>query len=156
VRNDDRPLRPGPLAKYILGERMASGGMAEIFHAEPMAGRFDGPIVLKQMLPALADVKDFVAMFIEEARISTGLDHPNIVKVHDFEATDRGLFLVMDLVDGPDLLAVMTRCAKLGRHIEPELAAYIACHVLEALDSPRPRRASASTSSTATCRRATF
>ena len=135
MRNDDRdPERPGALAKYILGERMASGGMAEIFHAEPMAGRFDGPIVLKQMLPALAEVKDFVAMFIEEARISTGLDHPNIVKVHDFEATDRGLFLVMDLVDGPDLLAVMTRCAKLGRHIEPELAAYIACHVLEALD----------------------
>ena len=50
-------------------------------------------------------------MFIEEARISTRLDHPNIVQVHDFEATDRGLFLVMELVDGPDLLAVLTRCA---------------------------------------------
>src|SRR5687767_7592545 len=126
VRNDRDPPKPGPLAKYILGDRMASGGMAEIFHAEPMAGRFDGPIVLKQMLPALAEIKEFVAMFIEEARISTGLDHPNIVKVHDFEATDRGLFLVMDLVDGPDLLAVITRCAKIGRHIDPELAVYIA------------------------------
>ncbi len=144
--NDDRDSRPSQLGNYLLGERMAAGGMAEIFHAEPVVGRFDGPIVVKQMLPALAETKDFVAMFIEEARISTTLDHPNIVKVHDFEATDRGLFLVMDLVDGPDLHSVMTRCSKLGRHIEPELAAYIACHVLEALDyahsaaSPRGER----------------
>ena len=71
---------------------------------------------------------------MQRIRISTTLDHPNIVKVRDFEATDRGLFLVMDLVDGPDLLAVITRCAKLGLHVAPELAAYIACHVLEALD----------------------
>jgi serine/threonine-protein kinase len=118
---------------YILGERIASGGMAEIFHAERRAGG-GAPIVIKQMLPQLAAHQDYVSMFIEEARISTTLEHPNIVKVHDFEATDRGLFLVMELVDGPDLLAVMTRCASLGRTISPVIAAYIACHVLEALD----------------------
>ncbi len=108
--------------------------MAEVFHAEPLTRRFDAPIVLKHMLPSLAESKEFVAMFIDEARISTRLDHPNIVHVHDFEATDRGLFLVMELVDGPDLLALLTRCAKLERFIEPELAVYVACHVLEALD----------------------
>ena len=107
--------------------------MAEIFHARRSVGGGD-PIVIKQMLPQLSAQQDFVSMFIEEARISTTLDHPNIVKVHDFEATDRGLFLVMELVDGPDLLAVLTRCASLGRPMPPALAAYIACHVLEALD----------------------
>ncbi|MDX2086851.1 MAG: protein kinase [Kofleriaceae bacterium] len=124
--------RPGN-ATYILGERIASGGMAEIFHAERRVGG-GTPLVIKQMLPQLAAHQDYVSMFIEEARISTNLDHPNIVKVHDFEATDRGLFLVMELVDGPDLLAVMTRCASLGRTISPAIAAYIACHALEALD----------------------
>jgi len=119
---------------YLLGERIAAGGMAEVFHAEPLKRRFDGPIVLKHMLPALAENQDFVTMFVDEARISTRLDHPNIVQVHDFEATDRGLFLVMELIDGPDLLAVVSRCAKLQRHMEPEVAVYIACHVLEALD----------------------
>ncbi len=114
---------------------MASGGMAEVFHAKAVNGAsFGGPIVLKQMRPELATSKELVAMFVEEARISTRLDHPNIVKVHDFEATDRGLFLVMEMVDGPDLLAVLGRCAKIAHAIEPELAVYIACHVLEALD----------------------
>jgi eukaryotic-like serine/threonine-protein kinase len=122
------------IGKYVVGERMAAGGMAEVFHAEPVTGHFDNPIVLKQMLPALAAHQDFVSMFIEEARISTHLDHPNIVKVHDFEASDRGLFLVMELIDGPDLLSVLARCAQQRRLLEPELAAYIACHVLEALD----------------------
>lgn len=122
------------MGKYILGERLAAGGMAELFRAEAVGARFDGPIVLKRMLPALASEPDFVSMFIEEARISTHLDHPNIVKVHDFDASDHGLFLVMEMVDGPDLLAVLGHCAKLDRTIPPELAAYIACHVLEALD----------------------
>jgi serine/threonine-protein kinase len=120
--------------KYKLGERIAAGGMAELFRAEPVEGRYDGPIVLKRMLPALASEPDFVAMFIEEARICTHLDHPNIVKVHDFDASDHGLFLVMEMVDGPDLLAVISQCARLERTLPPEVAAYIACHVLEALD----------------------
>jgi serine/threonine-protein kinase len=136
VPTEDDRIQPKQTqcGNYILGDRIAAGGMAEVFHAEPAVGKFDGPIVLKQMLPALAQSKDFVALFIDEARISTRLDHPNIVQVHDFEATDRGLFIVMELVDGPDLLAVLARCAKLKRYIEPELACYVAAHVLEALD----------------------
>ena len=128
------PKQGTQFGDYLLGDRIAAGGMAAVFHAEPLNRRFDGPIVLKHMLPALAESKEFVAMFIDEARISTRLDHPNIVQVHDFEATDRGLFLVMELIDGPDLLAVLSRCAAVGRQLEPEIAVYIACHVLEALD----------------------
>ncbi len=136
VPSDDSatPHQGTRFGDYLLGDRIAAGGMAEVFHAEPLTRRFDGPIVLKHMLPALAGNKEFVSMFIDEARISTRLDHPNIVQVHDFEATDRGLFLVMELVDGPDLLTVLSRCAAVQRQIEPELAVYIACHVLEALD----------------------
>ncbi len=122
------------LGNYVLGDRMAAGGMAELFAAESLERRFETPIVLKRMLPHLASDRSFVDMFIDEARISTRLDHPNIVKVYDFEATERGLCLVMELIDGPDLLAVLKRLAKQRSRLPEELAAYIACHVLEALD----------------------
>lgn len=108
--------------------------MAELFFAEPVGRKFDKPIVVKRMLPHLGEDRGFVRMFIEEARISTRLAHPNIVQVFDFEATERGLFLVMELVQGPDLLAVLRRLAQKERALPPELAVYIACHVLEALD----------------------
>ncbi len=128
-------VSPGTrFGNYILGDRLATGGMAEVFYAQTIERHWDRPIVLKRMHERLASNRGFVEMFIDEARITTRLEHPNIVKVYDFEATERGLYLVMELVDGPDLLAVIKRCAKLRTPIPPELAAFISCHVLEALD----------------------
>ncbi len=122
------------LGNYIIGDHLASGGMAEIYFAESLDRRFDTPIVIKRMLPHLAKDRSFVDMFIDEARISTRLDHPNIVRVYDFEATESGLCLIMELVDGPDLLAIVKRCVKQHSYVPEELAAYVACHTLEALD----------------------
>ena len=122
------------IGNYRIGRRLAAGGMAEIYTAEAVGKGFGQPIVIKRMLPHLAHDRRFVDMFIDEARLSTRLDHPNIVRVYDFEATEHGLFLVMERVDGPDLLAVLKRCAKMRIKVPTELAVYIACHVLEALD----------------------
>lgn len=120
--------------RYHIGERIAAGGMAEIFAAQPVDRRFDRPIVLKRMFEHLAQDAVFRELFINEARLSTRLDHPNVVRVYDFEAGEAGLFLVMEYIDGPDLLAILNRCVKVKRLPPPELAVYIACHVLEALD----------------------
>ena len=122
------------LGNYVIGDHLASGGMAEIYFAESLERRFDTPIVIKRMLPKLAEDRSFVDMFIDEARISTRLNHPNIVRVYDFEATENGLCLIMELVDGPDLLAIVKRCVKQRSYVPEELAAYVACHTLEALD----------------------
>jgi len=122
------------LGNYVLGDRLAAGGMAELFSASSLGRHYEAPIVLKRMLPHLANNRSFVDMFIDEARITTRLEHPNIVQVHDFEATDSGLCLVMELVDGPDVLAILKRCLETNTRMPIELAAYIACHVLEALD----------------------
>ena len=132
----DTPTVEGTrVGNYLLGKRLAAGGMAELFSAEPLEGRhFDTPIVVKRMLPRLAHNPAFVAMFINEARISTGLDHGSIVRVYDFEATEHGLCLVMELIDGPDLLAVLKRLAKQRSAMPEELAVYVAYHTLEALD----------------------
>ncbi len=108
--------------------------MAEIFAARAIDRRFDRPIVVKRMLEHLAQDAQFREMFVNEARLSTRLDHPNIVRVYDFEASEAGLLLVMEYIDGPDLLAILNRCAKQQRAIAPEVAVYVACHVLEALD----------------------
>lgn len=129
-----RPKAGSRLGNYVLGERLAAGGMAELFRARSLERRFEKPIVLKRMLPHLAQNRSFVDMFIDEARISTRLDHPNIVQVHDFEATESGLCLVMELVDGPDLLAILKRCVETDEKIPVGIAVYVACHVLEALD----------------------
>lgn len=132
---DQAEVVPGTrFGNYVLGQRLAAGGMAEVYHAESLERRFSTPIVLKRMHSRLAKNREFVDMFIDEARISTRLEHPNIVQVFDFEATERGLFLIMELVDGPDLLSVIKRCAKERSRIPDELAVFIACHTLEALD----------------------
>ncbi len=123
------------LGQYHLGEKLASGGMAEIFHATCVdARRFDCPIVLKRMHSHLANDADFVSMFVDEARISTRLDHPNIVRLLDFQANAEGLYIILEYVDGPDLLSLLKGAARRRTTMPAEIATYIACHVLEALD----------------------
>ena len=126
---------PGTLGRYYLGECLATGGMAQVFAARSIEpGLVDRPIVIKQMLPQLATNRHFVSLFVQEARLSSMLDHPNIVRVLDFEASDGGLFLVMEYVDGPDLLDLLRSAAGHGVRVPPPIAAYICSHVLEALD----------------------
>ncbi len=128
-----RPV--GTPGRYIVGERLEGHGVVETFRAEPVEGHFDVPLVLKRLPPSLAGEPDFVTTFVDDARFAMRLEHPHIVRVHDFVASDQGVFLVMDMVDGPDLHAVLAHYAKLRRPIAPELAAYIATFALEALDA---------------------
>ncbi len=123
------------LGQYIVGEPIAEGGMAQVYHAEcVMAGRYNAQIVLKRMHKRLADDPDFVSMFVEEARILSRLDHPNIVQLFDFEATSEGLYIILELVEGPDLLSILRGGARRRTAMPQELAVYICCHILEALD----------------------
>ena len=136
IRRETVPTPPPTiLGRYRLGESIAAGGMARVFAARPLVDRGGAPkLVIKRMHPHLATNSRFVAMFVHEARVSARLEHPNIVKVVDFEATDHGLYLVMEYVEGPDLLTVLKRCAERGQPMPPTLAALIISHVLEALD----------------------
>ena len=124
----------GTPGRYILGERLEAHGLAEVFRAEPAEGELDAPLVLKRLPPSLASEPDFVSSFVDDARFAMRLEHPQIVRVHDFIASEQGVFLVMDMVDGPDLHRVLAYYAKLRRAVPPELAAYIATHALAALD----------------------
>jgi serine/threonine protein kinase len=91
--------------KYRLDTRLGGGGMAEVFIASQHGAEgFSRRVAIKRVLPGFSDNPAFAQMFVEEARISSRLVHPNIVSVLDFDRDlERRLFLVMELVEGKDL-----------------------------------------------------
>jgi serine/threonine protein kinase len=98
----------GVSGKYRLEQRLGGGGMAEVFlGASSGAEGFSRRVAIKRVLPGYSDNESFARMFIDEAKISSQLVHPNIVSVLDFDR-DLGsrLFLVMEYVEGRDLDAL--------------------------------------------------
>ena len=91
--------------KYRLGQPLGAGGMAEVFLAEMVGAEgFTRPLAIKRILPEHSANELFAKMFVNEARISSFLSHPNVVSVIDFDRdADNCLFLVMELVVGKDL-----------------------------------------------------
>lgn len=121
--------------KYQLGERLAAGGMAEIFRARfsPAPGVVK-PVVIKKILPHYAANRAFVAMFTNEARIVMGLSHGNIAQVFDFGDVDGEWYLAMELVDGQPLSKIVKRMRAMGILVLPEaFAAFITSEMLKGL-----------------------
>ncbi|WP_343073347.1 serine/threonine protein kinase [Pyxidicoccus fallax] len=105
-------LRPKRFGKYELQERLGSGGMAVVYRAlYTAAPGVTKPVVIKRVLSTYAEEPAFAQMFLNEARISVGLSHGNIVQVFDFGEVDGEYFLAMELVDGHTLGRVL-RAAK--------------------------------------------
>src|SRR6266540_970486 len=88
-------------SRYRITERVAAGGMAEVFRgvAESMRG-FKKNIAIKRILPSLTKNKKFVAMFLDEARLSLALQHANIVQVFDIGHSEDTYFIVMEICKG--------------------------------------------------------
>ena len=91
--------------KYELVAPLGEGGMASVYRGLTHgAAGFTCKVAIKRVLPNLAEDAAFVAMFVEEARVVSELQHPNIVQVHDFDRDDEGrYFIVMEWIDGIDL-----------------------------------------------------
>lgn len=121
--------------KYELIERIAAGGMAEIFRARysPAPGVVK-PVVIKKILPHYAANRAFIAMFTNEARIVMGLSHGNIAQVFDFGDVEGDWYLAMELVDGQPLSKVVKRMRATGLLTFPsEIAAYVTAEMLRGL-----------------------
>jgi serine/threonine protein kinase len=96
--------------KYRLTEKIGSGGMAEVFLAEAEGPEgFERTFVVKQIHPRLSDAAEFVRMFVDEAKISARLHHPNIVQVFEFVYQAGSYYLAMEPVDGVDMQRLLTR-----------------------------------------------
>jgi serine/threonine-protein kinase len=121
-------------SRYRITERVAAGGMAEVFRgvAESLQG-FKKNIAIKRILPALTKNKKFVAMFLDEARLSLVLQHANIVQVFDIAHTDDTYFIVMEYVDGVDLKALMEWRRKINRRIPIAHTLYVVMEICKGL-----------------------
>ena len=109
--------------------------MAEVFLARRRgAAGIAKRLVVKRVRHDLTSDPRFAELFLREARVSTALSHKNVVTVFDVGRDDDGLFLAMELVDGPDLGAALHRTRELDRRFDPLLAAHIAAEVAGGLD----------------------
>lgn len=126
---------PKQVGRYQIVDRLAVGGMAELFKAT-LTGEhgFEKLVAIKKILPHLATDRSFVEMFIDEARITAQLDHRHIVQVFELGSDADTPYIAMQFVDGLDVLALLRECARAQIRLPPELAAMIARDVLDALD----------------------
>ena len=123
------------LGRYHVVGRIATGGMAEVYlavHGE-LAG-FRTPVVLKKVLPHLACNPEFIDMFLDEARIASLLDHPNVVRIYEVGKSESEYFLAMELVQGKPMQALL-RLAQEAKvtALEPRLAAFIVAQAASGL-----------------------
>jgi len=120
-------FEPEPFGKYFLLDRVAIGGMAEIFRARTYGhGGFEKELVIKRILQHLTDDSEFVTMFIEEAKLTVQLQHPNIVQVYDFGKIRENYFLAMEGVYGKDLKTISQKVADKRQQLPLQFAAYMA------------------------------
>jgi serine/threonine-protein kinase len=127
---------PRPFGKYTLLQHLAVGGMADVFlaaHTGP-AG-FQKECVIKRILPHLGLDREFVQMFLDEARLSARLSHPNIVQIFDLGKVDGDYFLAMEYVDGVNLEQILDAARVRGDGAVPwAIAARIVADVAAGLD----------------------
>jgi serine/threonine-protein kinase len=101
--------------KYRLLDRIAVGGMAEIFLAHQMDGEgLERPVVIKRIRPHLSKHATFVKMFLNEARLAAQLNHPNIVQIHDLGKIADSYFIAMEYIFGRDMRRVIPKAEQLG------------------------------------------
>jgi serine/threonine protein kinase len=127
-----RDDRFGP---YELLDRVAIGGMAEVFKAKRTGVEgFEKVVALKRILPHLSDNKEFVDMFVDEAKMVAGLTHPSIVQIFDLGKIDKSLYIVMEYVHGRDLRTIMKRAREKGLRMPLDLSLRVVSQVCAALE----------------------
>ncbi|MDQ3034870.1 MAG: serine/threonine protein kinase, partial [Myxococcota bacterium] len=127
--------------KYLLLERIATGGMAEVWlgkTVQPAGAGAPGEqvsdlLAIKRLLSKFSDDEEFLHMFVDEARIAGQLDHPGIAQISELGKVGSSLYIAMEFVWGRDLLGIMRRLRELGREVDATTAAYVAARMCESL-----------------------
>ena len=119
---------------YQLIAKLATGGMAEIFLARPNGAKgHDEVLVLKRILPHLAEDDHFVTMFRDEADLASKLIHKNVCHVHAFGEVGGTWFIAMEYLHGVPLSRMMTRLSKAGKMLDVRVVAGIIVQACEGL-----------------------
>lgn len=125
----------------MLLERINVGGMAEIFLARSRGVHgFKRILAIKKILPTMAEDEEFIAMFVDEARIAAELSHAGIVQIFELGKFEDDYYIAMEFVHGKDMRFIQERLARERRPISVALASWIILKICEALDYAHTKR----------------
>lgn len=120
--------------QYVLLEKVATGGMAELFRAKKIGIEgFEQVLAVKRILPHLSSDEEFVNMFIAEAKLAAQLTHKNIAQIYDFGKIEQSYFISMEYIRGKDLKAILKKVSLERRKLPVGIAVFIAKEVAAAL-----------------------
>jgi len=126
------------IGPYLLKQKVARGGMAELFLADYV--RRDGfrrKVAIKRILPHLAGNKDFIKMFTREARLAALLQHPNIVQIFDYGKIENAYFIAMEYIDGKNLSEILSA---MNQGLTVEQTIFIILQICKGLDYSHTKR----------------
>ena len=120
--------------KFILLEKLATGGMAEVYLAKNPGIGISKFVAVKRILPQFSENPEFIDMFKDEAKIAVNLSHSNIVSIHEFGMEKNQFYLIMDYCEGRNLRQVINRLKKVEKNFSIEHCLYIIREVAAGLD----------------------
>ena len=128
-------FQPTRFGKYLLLEKVATGGMAQLYRAKIIGVEgFEKFIAIKQILPHLANEEELITSFIDEAKLAALLNHQNVVQIYDFGSMENSYFITMEYLFGRDLRAVNAKAREKGTPVSLENALYLISKVCAGLD----------------------
>jgi serine/threonine protein kinase len=134
-------FKPKQFGKYLLLDRIAIGGMAEIYKAKQFGIEgFEKLIVIKKILPHLVEDKEFIDMFIDEAKIAVVLNHSNIAQVYELGHFDNQYFIALEYIEGKNLREILKKCEDVNLRLSIDQATYIASELLKGMDYAHRKR----------------
>jgi TonB family protein len=141
VHEEEEPKDGIKFGQYVLLEKIATGGMAEVWKAR-MRGveGFQKIVAIKKILPHLSDNQDFIEMFIDEAKLAAQLNHNNIIHIYDLGKIQSSYYIAMEYVDGFDLKTILKRAQDRDQPMQVELALFVASKIAAALDYAHRKR----------------
>ena len=136
--------QPQPIehfGKYQILERVAQGGMAEIYKARMEGiGGFNRLFAIKRILPNLSQNKEYIDLLVDEAKVAGLLSHANIVQILDLGEVSGQYYVAMEYVNGRDLGRVLARCNKRGITLPVPHSVFILIEVLKGLEYAHNRQ----------------
>ncbi|MCO4762497.1 MAG: serine/threonine protein kinase [Myxococcales bacterium] len=131
---------PQQFGRYYLTQKIAMGGMAEIFRAKSVGAEgFEKVVVIKRILPHFSEDESFVTMFQDEARVAAHLNHANVVQIFDFDEVENLYYIAMEYVEGQDLKRVLDVGTKVGEPLSIAQAVFIMIEAGQGLDYAHKR-----------------
>ncbi len=125
---------PETIGRYRLLQKLAKGGMAEVFAARSYGAHgFEKTVALKRILPKFGRDPQFVRMMVDEAKISVLLNHPNIAQIFELGEQEGDYFIVMEFVPGQSLASVVKRLKEEGTTLPALEACFIIVELLQGL-----------------------